>query len=201
MFTNLIKIYDAIKDQVIESVEICRKSDQYFMISAKFRDKFNYFKWINGVWLYSLFWATMPMVGWGQYSYDSSISACTIDWRHNNLSYKSFIIFYFLFGFLIPLLVIFFCYYNIVKRVRDGSAVNRGNAKLNGDDMWVKEKTVTVVSMLCLKGRPLGFNLTGSLTKCQRITIAMKWSQMKIIRILFRIIAVSAIFHLKWFEQ
>ena len=149
---NLIKIWNAF---IWFPVELMT----YDILSAKFRDKYNYFKWINYIWLYSLFWALMPLIGWGRYSYDNSISACTIDWRHNDLSYKSYIIAYFMFGFMIPLVIILFCYYNIVKKVRDGSAVNRGNAKLNGEDIWVKEKTVTVVSELLHSfhfDRPLG---------------------------------------------
>jgi len=97
--------------------------------------------------MYALFWALMPSVGWGRYGFDSSISACTIDWRHNDASYKSFIIFYFTFGFLIPFCVIFYCYYTIVTKVKNGS-IKRGNAGINGEDIWVKEKTVTIVRNL-----------------------------------------------------
>jgi visual pigment-like receptor peropsin len=115
-----------------------------FFSKAKFRDKYNYYKWINAVWIYALFWALMPLIGWGRYNFDPSITTCTIDWRHNDTAYKSFIIFYFIFGFVIPLSIIFYCYFVIVKKVKTGS-IKRGNAGINGEDIWVQEKTVTIV--------------------------------------------------------
>jgi len=86
----------------------------------------------------------MPLIGWGRYSFDTSISVCTIDWRHNDFAYKSFTMFYFLFGFLIPLFFITYCYYAIVIKVRKGS-IRRRNAGINGESIWVEEKTVTIV--------------------------------------------------------
>ncbi len=115
-----------------------------FFSKAKFRDKYNYYKWINAIWMYALFWALMPLIGWGRYSFEPSIKTCTIDWRHNDAAYKSFIIVYFIFGFVIPLSIIFYCYYTIIKKVKNGS-IKRGNASINGEDIWVQEKTVTIV--------------------------------------------------------
>jgi len=116
----------------------------WISLSETFRHKHNYYKWITAVWMFALFLATMPLIGWGKYSYDNVLNACTIDWRHNDISYKSFIIFNFIFVFFIPFCIIAYCYYAIVIEVRN-SSIGRRNAGINGESIWVKQKTVTIV--------------------------------------------------------
>ena len=53
-----------------------------------------------------LFWSTMPLVGWSQYSLESSRTSCSIEWSSRSLSVTSYIIATFVFVFLIPLSVI-----------------------------------------------------------------------------------------------
>ncbi|KAG1650490.1 Visual pigment-like receptor peropsin [Nymphon striatum] len=74
---------------------------------------------LAGVWIYAFFWSLMPLLGWARYDLEPSLTACTIDWRNNDVSYKTFLVTYCTFGFIIPFSIQIICYYeasNILKR-------------------------------------------------------------------------------------
>ncbi|KAI8796979.1 parapinopsin [Biomphalaria glabrata] len=65
-----------------------------------------------------LFWALMPLVGWNGYSLEGIGVACSVTWNRPDVLFNSFIIALFLACFLIPLLVMAFCYLSIIFTVR-----------------------------------------------------------------------------------
>ena len=64
------------------------------------------------IWIHSLFWATMPVLGWGQYTYTpGSVSFCGPDWRAS----PSHGVVMFLFGFLVPLSIMLISYTQVFR--------------------------------------------------------------------------------------
>ncbi|NP_001301037.1 visual pigment-like receptor peropsin [Limulus polyphemus] len=113
-----------------------------------FRRKLTYKRYcqmICAVWVYAIFWSVMPLIGWGRYGPEPSITTCTIDWRHNDGSYKSFIIVYFVLGFLVPFLLIAICYFNIARQLSVKPVAPSLRSAIC--DQWANERNVT---MMCL---------------------------------------------------
>ncbi|XP_067673907.1 opsin-5-like [Haliotis asinina] len=75
-------------------------------------------KVIAGLWLYSLFWAVMPLVGWSRYALEPFGTSCSIDWTLrtiNGRTYTSALIF---FCFVVNIGIIGFSYWNVVRTSR-----------------------------------------------------------------------------------
>lgn len=105
-----------------------------------------YFQLLLLVWLYGLFWAVMPLLGWARYGLEPSFQSCTIDWRHNDSSYKSFTLVYFVLGFLVPACIVLVCYRTSAIHIRapKPKTVRRDVT----DDYWASEEMVTVMVAL-----------------------------------------------------
>ncbi|XP_043213070.1 visual pigment-like receptor peropsin, partial [Amphibalanus amphitrite] len=99
---------------------------------------------IGLVWLSSTFWASMPLLGWSRYNYEPSLTTCTIDWRHNTGGYRSFLLVYFVLWYLVPLGIIFFCYWHAAKSIRRGRASPRDHYCYD----WANESNVTLMCFL-----------------------------------------------------
>lgn len=104
-----------------------------------------YIQMLSAVWAYALFWSIMPLLGWGRYGLEPSVTTCTIDWQHNDSSYKSFIIVYFVLGFLVPFAIIAVCYIAIVRRAR-----RKSKERAVVRDQWTNERSVTVMSFILI---------------------------------------------------
>ncbi|KAG0444377.1 hypothetical protein HPB47_013862 [Ixodes persulcatus] len=78
------------------------------------------------------------------YGLEPSLQSCTIDWRHNDSSYKSFTLVYFVLGFLVPACIVLVCYRTSAINIRapKPKTVRRDVT----DDYWASEEMVTVVS-------------------------------------------------------
>lgn len=70
------------------------------------------------VWLQALLCALLPLIGWSKYTYIRNESICTSDWGAD-ISYTLFI-----FGscFFLPLAIMAFCYYHILRAARKHAA-------------------------------------------------------------------------------
>ncbi|XP_069779223.1 visual pigment-like receptor peropsin [Narcine bancroftii] len=68
--------------------------------------------WVNG-----LLWALMPLMGWASYGPDPTGATCTINWRSNDSLFVSYTMTVIGVNFVVPLLIMFFCYYNVSKTV------------------------------------------------------------------------------------
>ncbi|NWH69354.1 OPN5 protein, partial [Piaya cayana] len=74
---------------------------------------------ITLIWLYSLLWAILPLVGWGYYGPEPFGISCTIAWSefHNSSNGFSFILSMFLLCTVLPALTIVACYLGIAWKV------------------------------------------------------------------------------------
>lgn len=116
---------------------------------VEFRGKLTfkrYWQLIVIVWSYSLFWAVMPVLGWGSYGLEPSLQSCTINWRHNDTAYKSFTLTYFVLGYLVPLCIVIVCYRSSVKHI----LAPRLPQRVWAADAWANEDTVTWMVVLII---------------------------------------------------
>lgn len=74
-------------------------------------------------WVHSVFWAAGPLVGWGDYTSDPHTNTCRPNWAADETIQKSYVVLLGIFGFLLPVLIMIFCYakiFSIVeKHVKD----------------------------------------------------------------------------------
>uniref|UniRef100_H3B1A3 Opsin-5 n=2 Tax=Latimeria chalumnae TaxID=7897 RepID=H3B1A3_LATCH len=72
------------------------------------------------IWLYAVFWAAMPLIGWGNYAPEPFGTSCTLDWRMAQASVlgQSFVMTIMLFCLLLPSALIIFSYVKIINKVR-----------------------------------------------------------------------------------
>ncbi|XP_038055052.1 dopamine receptor 4-like [Patiria miniata] len=70
------------------------------------------------VWVQSLLIALLPLTPWSQYRYDPSELLCLIAWDSSDLSFAIFCLFVCI---VVPLGVMFFCYYHILRVARHHS--------------------------------------------------------------------------------
>lgn len=101
------------------------------------------------IWIYALFWSVMPLLGWGRYNIEPSLTACTIDWRHNDSSYKSFICTYFIFGYVIPCILIAVTYLVTINRIKNNAITV---TDIHVRDRWDNEKHMTMMIIFVIIG-------------------------------------------------
>ena len=69
------------------------------------------------VWIWSTIWAIGPIFGWGSYTLEGVLCNCSFDYITRDTATRSNIVCMYLFAFMCPIIVIFFCYFNIVMSV------------------------------------------------------------------------------------
>ncbi|XP_073772223.1 opsin 6, group member a isoform X1 [Danio rerio] len=99
------------------------------------------------IWIGAFFWSAAPVLGWGSYT-DRGYGTCEIDWVKANYStiHKSYIISIFIFCFLVPVLLMLFCYISIINTVKRGNAMN-ADGDLSDRQRKI-ERDVTIVSIV-----------------------------------------------------
>ena len=70
------------------------------------------------VWIVAILFTTPPLYGWGKLVYHPIFSACTFDWKIENISYTTVIMDGLANGSWI---VIFYCYYKIYKTFKEST--------------------------------------------------------------------------------
>ncbi|XP_049446139.1 opsin 8, group member b [Epinephelus fuscoguttatus] len=68
-------------------------------------------------WLYALIWAMLPILGWGRYGPEPFGLSCSLAWGEMKHEGFSFVITMFSFNFLIPTIIIIFCYFGIAFKL------------------------------------------------------------------------------------
>ncbi|GIY15080.1 visual pigment-like receptor peropsin [Caerostris darwini] len=106
-----------------------------------------YCQMLAAIWGYAFFWAAMPLLGWGRFGLEPSVTTCTIDWQHNDSNYKSFIMVYFVLGFMVPLVIIAICYFAIARRIRKNT-VSKQRGVVH--DQWTNERSITLMSFILI---------------------------------------------------
>ncbi|XP_020040638.1 RPE-retinal G protein-coupled receptor isoform X1 [Castor canadensis] len=62
------------------------------------------------VWLSSVFWAALPLLGWGHYDYEPLGTCCTLDYSRGDRNFISFLFAMAFFNFLVPLFITLISY-------------------------------------------------------------------------------------------
>ncbi|KAM4591897.1 opsin-3 [Odontesthes bonariensis] len=73
---------------------------------------------IAHIWLYSLAWTGAPLLGWNRYTLEIHQLGCSLDWASKDPNDASFILFFLLGCFFVPVGVMIYCYGNILYTVR-----------------------------------------------------------------------------------
>lgn len=75
------------------------------------------------VWVYASFWATLPVLGVGNYAPEPFGTSCTLDWwlAQASLRGKVFVLSIFFFCLLLPTVVIIFSYAKIIAKVKSSA--------------------------------------------------------------------------------
>lgn len=75
------------------------------------------------MWAYAAFWATMPLVGWGNYAPEPFGTSCTLDWwlAQASVSGQSFVMAILFFCLIFPTGIIVFSYVMIIFKVKSSA--------------------------------------------------------------------------------
>ncbi|CAH2300759.1 visual pigment-like receptor peropsin [Pelobates cultripes] len=102
---------------------------------------------ILAAWINAVFWSVMPIVGWSSYAPDPTGATCTINWRKNDASFVSYTMSVVAINFVIPLLVMFYCYYNVSRTMKGYTSRNSlGNSNVD----WSDQADVTKMSVVMI---------------------------------------------------
>ncbi|KAF1376063.1 hypothetical protein PFLUV_G00226730 [Perca fluviatilis] len=73
---------------------------------------------IAHIWLYSLAWTGAPLLGWNRYTLEIHQLGCSLDWASKDPNDASFILFFLLACFFVPVGIMIYCYGNILYAVQ-----------------------------------------------------------------------------------
>uniref|UniRef100_G3T3L1 Visual pigment-like receptor peropsin n=1 Tax=Loxodonta africana TaxID=9785 RepID=G3T3L1_LOXAF len=106
-----------------------------------------YVSMILGAWINGLLWALLPITGWASYAPDPTGATCTINWRKNDASFVSYTMTVIVINFVVPLAVMFYCYYHVTRSIKRHTASNCAEY-LNRD--WSDQLDVTKMSVIMI---------------------------------------------------
>ncbi|XP_027006156.1 visual pigment-like receptor peropsin isoform X2 [Tachysurus fulvidraco] len=111
---------------------------------------------VMAAWLNAVFWSTMPIVGWASYAPDPTGATCTINWRNNDASFISYTMAVISVNFIIPLSVMFYCYYNVsvtMKRYKESNCLDSINIDWS-DQIDVTKMSIVMIVMFLVAWSP-----------------------------------------------
>jgi r-opsin len=81
------------------------------------------------IWGFSAIWTFLPMLGWNRYVPEGNLTACGTDYLTKDWFSRSYIIVYGFFVYFLPLFMIIYSYYFILKTVTAHEQAMRAQAK------------------------------------------------------------------------
>ncbi|XP_007541884.1 parapinopsin-like isoform X1 [Poecilia formosa] len=69
-------------------------------------------------WVFCLFWAVAPLLGWSSYGPEGVQTSCSLAWEERSWSNYSYLILYTLLCFIAPVAIIIYCYFHVLKSLR-----------------------------------------------------------------------------------
>ncbi|RWS24862.1 ocellar opsin-like protein [Leptotrombidium deliense] len=81
------------------------------------------------IWIYSIGWTIAPMFGWSRYVPEGNMTSCTVDYLTKELLSASYTIVYGIFVYFVPLFIMIYSYFFIVKAVASHERTLREQAK------------------------------------------------------------------------
>ncbi|KAM4049592.1 visual pigment-like receptor peropsin [Anomaloglossus baeobatrachus] len=107
----------------------------------------HYTAMILAAWINAVFWSVMPIVGWSSYAPDPTGATCTINWRKNDASFVSYTMTVVAINFIVPLMVMFYCYYNVSRTMK---GYHSRNSLGCGNLDWSDQADVTKMSVVMI---------------------------------------------------
>ncbi|KAM4899629.1 visual pigment-like receptor peropsin [Sylvia borin] len=102
---------------------------------------------ILAAWINAVFWSSMPTAGWASYAPDPTGATCTVNWRKNDASFISYTMSVIAVNFVVPLTVMFYCYYNVSRTMKQYASSNCLES-INID--WSDQVDVTKMSVVMI---------------------------------------------------
>uniref|UniRef100_A0A336LAP2 CSON005853 protein n=1 Tax=Culicoides sonorensis TaxID=179676 RepID=A0A336LAP2_CULSO len=86
---------------------------------------------IAGIWIYSLIFSVVPFldIGYSKYVPEGFLTACSFEYLSPSKDAKIFMFTYFVFAWVVPLLLIVFCYFYILRVVVSGKKIQSSKEK------------------------------------------------------------------------
>lgn len=72
---------------------------------------------VTHIWLYSLAWTGAPLLGWNRYTLEIHQLGCSLNWASKDPNDASFILFFLLACYFVPVGIMAYCYGNILYTV------------------------------------------------------------------------------------
>ncbi|XP_026166927.1 parietopsin [Mastacembelus armatus] len=98
------------------------------------------------VWVFCLFWAVTPLLGWSSYGPEGVQTSCSLAWEDRSWSNYSYLIFYTLLCFIVPVVVIIYCYSKVLTSM---NKLNR-SIELQGGRSSQKENDHAISMVLAM---------------------------------------------------
>ncbi|XP_047668403.1 visual pigment-like receptor peropsin isoform X3 [Tachysurus fulvidraco] len=128
----------------------------FFVLVGQKMTTHSYTLLVMAAWLNAVFWSTMPIVGWASYAPDPTGATCTINWRNNDASFISYTMAVISVNFIIPLSVMFYCYYNVsvtMKRYKESNCLDSINIDWS-DQIDVTKMSIVMIVMFLVAWSP-----------------------------------------------
>ncbi|XP_077147652.1 opsin-5 [Ranitomeya variabilis] len=102
-------------------------------------------------WIYASFWATLPLVGVGNYAPEPFGTSCTLDWwlAQASLRGKVFVLSIFFFCLALPTAVIVFSYAMIIAKVKSSAQEVAQYDTRNQNNHTLEMKLTKVAMLIC----------------------------------------------------
>ncbi|XP_072242215.1 parietopsin [Leuresthes tenuis] len=98
------------------------------------------------VWVFCLFWAVTPLFGWSSYGPEGVQTSCSLAWEERSWSNYSYLILYTLLCFILPVAIIIYCYYKVLKSL---NKLNR-SIELQGGQSRQSDNDHAVIMVLAM---------------------------------------------------
>ncbi|EFX89511.1 pteropsin9 [Daphnia pulex] len=96
------------------------------------------------IWIYALAITCPPLFGWGRYDREAAHISCSVNWESKTNNNRSYILYMFCMGLVVPLAVIIISYVRILRVVQKQS----GNVHRHRRDAAEKRVTMMVACMI-----------------------------------------------------
>uniref|UniRef100_A0AAQ5YF94 G-protein coupled receptors family 1 profile domain-containing protein n=1 Tax=Amphiprion ocellaris TaxID=80972 RepID=A0AAQ5YF94_AMPOC len=102
------------------------------------------------VWIFCLFWAVTPLFGWSSYGPEGVQTSCSLAWEERSWSNYSYLIFYTLLCFLLPVAIIIYCYFKLLMWVNFAFSQLNRSVELQGGRCSKKENNHAIRMVLAM---------------------------------------------------
>ncbi|XP_014284462.1 pinopsin [Halyomorpha halys] len=92
---------------------------------------------VMAVWLYSFTLTFPPLIGWGEYGPEAANLSCSVNWETRSHSSTSYIMYLFIFGFFLPIIIICYSYMNIIFTIKKSRSTAGRVAKAESRVTWM----------------------------------------------------------------